>query len=74
MAGFGDGAAAKGDKAQPAPAMPTLDGTFRIVTDGNILANNTDEGPRAVPGGQALEWRITPRTPAAPTALIDLGS
>lgn len=52
--------------------IPELDGTFRIVTDGRILANNTDEGPRAGPGEQALEWRINKRTQAAPTALIGL--
>ena len=56
--------------------MPNLvmpEGTFTIVTDGSILANNTDEGPEANPAGmQALTWNVTPRTEAAPTALIDL--
>lgn len=56
------------------PALPALEGTLTLTTDGQILANNTDEGPAAVPGGQKLEWKITQRTTSAPTALIKLGS
>ena len=55
------------------PLVPEMDGTFRIVTDGQILANNTDEGPRAAPEGQVLEWRVNQRTENAPMALIRLG-
>jgi hypothetical protein len=51
-----------------------MDGVFRIVTDGEILANNTDEGPRAGTGGKILEWRVTTRTRAAPMALVRLTS
>lgn len=46
------------------------DGTFTIITDGRILANNTDEGPSARGSAKALSWSITPRTQQAPTALI----
>lgn len=53
--------------------MPEMDGTFRVVTDGQILANNTDEGPKADPAGQALEWKINRRTQSPPMALIQLG-
>lgn len=52
------------------PIIPELDGTFRIVTDGEILANNTDEGPVETTAGRILEWKINKRTAAAPTALI----
>lgn len=48
------------------------DGTFTIATDGEILANNTDEGPPTTPKGRLLTWAVNPRTPAAPTALIGL--
>ena len=61
------------DKATPL-GMPELDGSFAIVTDGEILANNTDEGPAPFTTGQMLEWKISPRTAAAPTALVRLGS
>ncbi|MDP3676714.1 MAG: hypothetical protein Q8R44_16720 [Novosphingobium sp.] len=62
-----------GDKAAP-KGMPALDGTFAIVTDGEILANNTDDGPQPASAGmRRLAWTVTPRTAAAPTALIRLG-
>lgn len=58
------------------PGLPVLDGTFTIRTAPGmrILANNTDEGPEAAPGGgEQLRWTISPRTTAAPTALIAAG-
>lgn len=61
-----------GEQAQP-DGMPEVDGKFTIRTDGQILANNTDEGPQADPAGQKLFWAVNLRTPAAPTALIKLG-
>ena len=61
------------DSGEAAPAVPELDGTFTIVTDGAILANNTDEGPEETAEGmQRLSWTITPRSTAAPTALLRL--
>ncbi len=54
------------------PDLPVIEGTFSIVTDGAILANNTDEGPNASSGGQTLTWSISPRTKSAPTALINV--
>lgn len=54
--------------------MPQLDGVFTLVTDGEILANNTDEGPVAAPGGKRLQWKVNARTSSAPTALVKLGS
>jgi hypothetical protein len=73
------GAAAASDAAKNGEAAadasfnpPDIDGTFRIVTDGDILANNTDEGPQAGAGGKILQWRITKRTTAAPMALVRL--
>ena len=71
------GAAAASDAAGPAadaplPGIPEIDGTFRIVTDGDILANNTDDGPQAGAGGKVLLWRISKRTTAAPLALVRL--
>jgi hypothetical protein len=55
-----------------APLIPDMAGTFTVVTDGEILANNTDEGPVAGPGGKVLTWTINKRTQAPPTALIQL--
>ena len=53
--------------------LPELNGTLVLTTDGTILANNTDEGPVAGTTGQRLEWKVTPRTTSAPTALVRLG-
>jgi FtsP/CotA-like multicopper oxidase with cupredoxin domain len=55
------------------PKLPVLDGRFTLTTDGEIVANNTDEGPQAVAGGKSLTWTINNRTQAAPMALINLG-
>lgn len=54
------------------PGLPQLEGTFTFTTDAEVLANNTDEGPQVVPGGQKLEWKVSPRTTNAPTALVRL--
>jgi hypothetical protein len=73
MTGFATDGASTSSEANDLK-LPEMDGTFRIVTDGRILTNNTDEGPRAGPGGQVLEWRVSKRTQTAPTALVQLGS
>jgi hypothetical protein len=73
MTGFATDGASTSSEANDLK-LPEMDGTFRIFTDGRILANNTDEGPKAAPGGQVLEWRINKRTQTMPTALVQLGS
>lgn len=59
----------KGDKAGSNGA-PVLDGVLTLTTDGEILANNTDEGPAASAAGKILTWTVNARTKDAPTALI----
>lgn len=73
-------AAERADKAEAGaaeedmpPAMPEVDGRLVLTTDGEILANNTDEGPKADPAGKRLEWTITPREKVQPMALVQLG-
>lgn len=60
------------DEENAMPEFPELEGSFTIRTDGamRILANNTDEGPRPIAGGEELTWQIGPGTRSAPTALI----
>jgi hypothetical protein len=65
-------AAALSEGQQRAPRLPEIDGTFVLRTDAAIRANNTDEGPQADTTGQSLSWRITPRSAAAPMALLEL--
>lgn len=74
MAGLGGLSAMGQDGAAGGemPELPMIEGTFTIVTSGKIRANNTDEGSTTGPDGEVLTWEISPRTKAAPTALIDL--
>src|SRR5690606_7007229 len=61
------------DGSDALPLIPEMEGTFTIVTDGEVLANNTDEGPIPGPGGKMLTWKVNKRTQSPPTALIRLG-
>lgn len=64
------GALSKADMPKP----PEMDGMFTVTTNGQVLANNTDEGPQADPAGQKLTWNVNVRSTAAPTALIKLAN
>lgn len=68
------GAASSPGESGELPAAAVLpDGVFVIVTDGNIRANNTNEGAVEHAGGmQRLEWKVDVRSQLAPMALIDL--
>jgi len=72
MSGAAGGSGDQGADAIQAANMPEIDGTFRVVTDGEILANNTEEGPQAGASGKTLQWRVTKRTQVAPLALVRL--
>lgn len=50
--------------------MPVLDGLLTLTTDGDVLANNTDDGPVAGTTGKMLTWKVNARAKDAPTALI----
>ena len=66
--------AEKGEDGQGnGPDFPQLDGTLTLTTDGTILANNTEDGPKADPAGQRLTWKLNVRNTAAPMALVQLG-
>ena len=66
------GAMAKSGSNDSPPGMPVLEGTFVVITDGEVLANNTDEGPQPTTTGKRLGWRVNSQTTAAPTALVKL--
>mgnify|MGYP001765241507 CR=1 FL=1 len=70
MSGMNQGNA---DSGMPAGA-PVPEGTFTLITDGEILANNTDEGAAADPRGRKLTWTVNRSTTAAPTALVRLAN
>ncbi|ANU08269.1 hypothetical protein [Paraurantiacibacter namhicola] len=65
------GMAMMGSGGDKMPQFANIEGTFAIVTDGEILANNTDEGPEDLGNGtRRLTWSIDAKTAASPTALI----
>ena len=73
--GFAGGVMGAAPNAAKQPGLrppPKLDGRFTVRTDGEVLANNTDEGPKPDVGGGRLEWVANARSPAAPTALVRL--
>ena len=70
LAGLGAVPTSAAADGEHGPPLPKIEGTFTIVTDGEILANNTDEGARSVTSGRALAWTINARTKVAPTALV----
>jgi hypothetical protein len=53
------------------PANRT-NGRFTLTTDGEILTNNTEDGPAAGPRGKVLTWMVDQKSAAAPEALVKL--
>jgi hypothetical protein len=47
-------------------------GRFTIVTDGEILTNNSEDGPTPHAGGRQVHWDVTPASDKLPEALIRL--
>ncbi len=47
-------------------------GTFTVTTDGEILTNNTDDGPKTNGAVKTLTWDIGPNSDKIPEALIRL--
>ena len=64
---------AKDGHGAPWPDFPQVDGHLTLTTDGVILSNNTEHGPKQVMGGKQLDWDISGHTPIPPMALIGLG-
>lgn len=50
--------------------LPAIEGSFTITTNGEILTNNTDDGPVSENGMRVLRWTINQRTKQPPQALI----
>ena len=57
-------------KGSPPPSR--THGTFTVTTEGEILTNNTADGPSGAAGARRLVWEIDPQTQKAPEALIKL--
>ena len=58
--------------SKPWPDFPQADGHLTLTTDGVILSNNTEHGPKPVANGKQLDWDISGHTPIPPMALVEL--
>ena len=65
-----DAAAAAGAGGGPPPSR--AQGRFTIHTDGEILTNNSEDGPATTPAGRQLHWDVGPSSNKIPEALIKL--
>jgi hypothetical protein len=54
------------------PTSPRTQGVLTVTTDGEILTNNTEDGPVSGTAGKTLTWQIDPGTSKVPEALIRL--
>ncbi|WP_373488420.1 hypothetical protein [Blastomonas sp.] len=70
MAGLGALAGAGVPGGANKAAQPKPEGSFTIVTDGNVLTNNTEDGPSSAGGKATLTWTVNVRSEKAPEALI----
>lgn len=65
-------AGAMGASAAGGPPPSRAEGRFTIVTDGEILTNNSEDGASANPLGRQLRWDVGPASKKIPEALIRL--
>jgi hypothetical protein len=63
------GAGLAGMSPQGGP-QSKAEGRFAIVTDGEVLTNNSEDGPQAAAGGKILSWAVNSASTKIPEALI----
>ena len=59
------------DKGDGGPAS-RAEGRFTIVTDGEILTNNSEDGPAAHPAGRQVRWDVGTGSTKVPEMLVRL--
>ena len=59
------------DKSGDGP-QSRAEGRFTIVTDGEILTNNSEDGPVAHPSGRQVHWNVGPTSAKVPEMLVRL--
>ena len=48
------------------------EGRFTVITDGEILTNNSEDGPSAGPQGREVHWDVEASSKKIPETLIRL--
>jgi hypothetical protein len=66
------GASGQGDPEIGKGPVSRAQGGFTIVTDGEILTNNSEDGPAPHPIGRQLHWDVVSASTKIPEALIRL--
>jgi hypothetical protein len=68
------GAGIPGAHSADRKGMPVsrAQGRFTIITDGEILTNNSEDGPAPNPLGRQLHWDVGPASNKIPETLIRL--
>ena len=69
MAALAGSAAASGGKSGP---VSRATGRFTVVTDGEMLTNNSEEGASAHPLGRQVHWDVSATSSKTPETLIRL--
>jgi hypothetical protein len=59
------------DKGNDGP-VSRAEGRFTIITDGDILTNNSEDGPTAAPGGRQVYWDVGAGSSKIPEMLVKL--
>ncbi|MEY4890719.1 MAG: hypothetical protein RIQ75_1849, partial [Pseudomonadota bacterium] len=54
------------------PESPETSGMFTVTTDGEILSNNSEDGPTPDAKGKKLVWDVNPMTDRLPEVLIKI--
>jgi hypothetical protein len=65
------GAAAASKMGDGGP-QSRAEGRFTVITDGEILTNNSEDGPAANPAGREVHWDVGPASTKSPETLIRL--
>ena len=65
------GSAAAGSKMSDGP-QSRAEGRFTVITDGEVLTNNSEDGAAAHPLGRQLHWDVGPASTKIPETLIRL--
>jgi len=59
------------DKGNDGP-VSRAEGRFTVTTDGEILTNNSEDGPTASPGGRQVHWDVGAGSTKIPEMLVKL--
>jgi hypothetical protein len=54
------------------PESPQTSGMFTVTTDGEILSNNSEDGPTSDAKGKKVVWDVNPMTDRLPEVLIKI--